>query len=104
MESTNSMRSRLTAFLTFTVLTGASSGQTDAVLRGAGATFPAPIYQKWIESFQAAAPGMRVLYEAVGSEEGIERLRRGEVDFAASDILPDKTVEDQLGIQTLPSV
>jgi phosphate transport system substrate-binding protein len=98
------MRRRLTAFLTFTILSGASFGQSDGVLRGAGATFPAPIYQKWINSFQAAAPGLRVLYEAVGSEEGIERLRRGEVDFAASDILPDKNVEDQLNIETLPSV
>jgi ABC-type phosphate transport system substrate-binding protein len=26
-------------------------GQSGATLRGAGATFPAPIYQKWIESF-----------------------------------------------------
>ncbi len=98
------MRRRLTAFLTFTIFTGASFGQSDGVLRGAGATFPAPIYQKWINSFQAAAPGLRVLYEAVGSEEGIERLRRGEVDFAASDILPDKNAQDQVGIQTLPSV
>jgi phosphate transport system substrate-binding protein len=40
----------------------------------------------------------------VGSEEGLERLRRGDVDFAASDILPEKQVLDQLGIQTLPSV
>jgi len=85
-------------------------GQSGDTLRGAGATFPAPIYQKWIESFQAVAPGQAtapgigISYEAVGSDEGIQRLRRGEVDFAASDILPDKNIQEQMGIQTFPSV
>jgi phosphate transport system substrate-binding protein len=74
------------------------------VLRGAGATFPAPIYQKWIASFQATEPGMSISYDPVGSEEGIKRLRGGEVDFAASDILPEQNVQDQIGIQAFPSV
>ena len=82
----------------------AQSAQTSGVLRGAGATFPAPIYQKWIESFQAGVPGLRITYESVGSEEGIRRLRRGDIDFAASDILPDKNIQDQVGIETLPAV
>lgn len=73
-------------------------------LRGAGATFPAPIYQKWIASFQGASAGLSIAYEPVGSEEGLERLRRGEVDFAASDILPGKDLQEQLGVQTFPSV
>jgi len=101
------MRPPLTVFLAFSMFSGAVSaqtGQAEAILRGAGATFPAPIYQKWIESFQASTPGLRISYDAIGSEEGIERLRRGEVDFAASDILPNQEVQDQLGIQALPSV
>jgi phosphate transport system substrate-binding protein len=98
------MRIPLTGFLAIGLLAEAAFGQSEGALRGAGATFPAPIYQKWIESFQASAPGMRITYEAVGSEEGIQRLRRGEVDFAASDILPDKDIQDQLGIEPLPSV
>lgn len=73
-------------------------------LRGAGATFPAPIYQKWIASFQAVSPGLAISYDAVGSEEGMERLRRGDVDFAASDILPAKNIQDQLGVEIFPSV
>lgn len=85
----------------FSCLCGA---QTGGVLHGAGATFPAPIYQKWIQSYQASAPGLSISYDPVGSEEGIRRLRNGEVDFAASDILPDKKVQDELGIEALPSV
>lgn len=101
------MRTVLTATLALGLLAGAAwaqAGKSEGILRGAGASFPAPIYQKWIESFQASAPGLRILYDAVGSEEGIQRLRRGEVDFAASDILPDKNIQDQLGIEALPSV
>lgn len=98
------MRAPLTGLLVIGLLAGAMLGQSPSALRGAGATFPAPIYQKWIESFQAGAPGLRITYQPVGSEAGIQRLRRGEVDFAASDILPDKSLQDQLGIQALPAV
>jgi phosphate ABC transporter phosphate-binding protein len=98
------MRPGLSVLLAISLGPAALCGQSDTALRGAGATFPAPIYQKWIASFQASAPGLPISYEAVGSEEGIQRLRRGEVDFAASDILPDKNIQDQLGIETFPSV
>jgi phosphate transport system substrate-binding protein len=65
----------------------AAGGSTNAVtLQGAGGTFPAPIYQKWFESFAQTRPGTRVSYEAVGSEEGIRRMTAGEVDFGASDM------------------
>jgi phosphate ABC transporter phosphate-binding protein len=55
-------------------------------LAGAGATFPAPIYRKWFESFEQAQAGIQIDYSAVGSEEGIRRMRAGAVDFGASDI------------------
>jgi phosphate transport system substrate-binding protein len=80
------------------------AGQSTAALRGAGATFPAPIYQKWIASFQAAAPGLAISYEPVGSEEGIRRLRRGTVDFAAADFLPDRQTLAEIGVRSFPSV
>lgn len=55
-------------------------------LRGAGATFPAPLYQKWFESFQQRYPKSQLSYKAVGSEGGIRMLADGKVDFAASDM------------------
>ena len=54
-------------------------------LTGAGATFPAPLYEKWIATFQAKFPGMAVTYRAIGSGAGVEALRKGEADFAATD-------------------
>jgi phosphate transport system substrate-binding protein len=52
-----------------------------AALTAAGATFPYPLYQKWFDSF-----GADIRYSAVGSSAGIEALRKGAVDFAASDM------------------
>jgi phosphate transport system substrate-binding protein len=98
------MRPGLCVLLAISLWPVALVGQSGTIVRGAGATFPAPIYQKWIASFQASSSGLPISYEAVGSEEGVQRLRRGEVDFAASDILPDKDTQDQLGIETFPAV
>ena len=53
-------------------------------LNGAGATFPAPIYQRWLNNY-ASATGNRVNYQSVGSGAGIRQFIAGTVDFAASD-------------------
>ena len=54
-------------------------------LKGAGATFPYPVYQKWITNFRIADPNAQISYEAIGSEAGVRKLLAGEVDFGASD-------------------
>jgi phosphate transport system substrate-binding protein len=60
-------------------------------LHGAGATFPAPLYQKWFQSFQTQQPNHHLSYDGVGSEEGIRQLEEGKIDFAASDMpLPEE--------------
>lgn len=99
-----SMRCAVVACVALNIISGVVAAQTAEALRGAGATFPAPIYQKWIESFQTRTPGLRISYAPVGSEEGIRRLRDGKVDFAASDILPSQELQDQFHIEALPSV
>src|SRR5262245_46316796 len=60
-----------------------AEGQVE--LRGAGATFPAPLYKQWIEEFGKAHADIVVSYDAVGSGEGERRFLAGEVDFGASD-------------------
>lgn len=54
-------------------------------LHGAGATFPALVYQKWAETY-TLHKGIRVEYLAVGSGEGIKRIKAREVDFGGSDM------------------
>jgi phosphate transport system substrate-binding protein len=54
-------------------------------VQGAGATFPEPLYQKWIEHFEDGHPNVDFTYTGVGSGEGIKRFIAGKVDFGASD-------------------
>ncbi len=54
-------------------------------ISGAGATFPVPLYKKWIEEYRKAREDVAVSYEAVGSGEGTRKFMNQEVDFGASD-------------------
>jgi phosphate transport system substrate-binding protein len=53
-------------------------------LNGAGATFPAVIYTKWIDDYQRLT-GVQINYQAIGSGGGIKSLTDKTVDFGASD-------------------
>ena len=53
-------------------------------IRGAGATFPFPIYALWAARYRKET-GNQVDYEPIGSGAGVERIERDQVDFGASD-------------------
>ena len=53
-------------------------------LNGAGATFPAVLYQAWFTRYSQAT-GNRVNYQAVGSGAGVRQYNAQTVDFGASD-------------------
>src|ERR1700761_2726560 len=53
-------------------------------LRGAGATFPAPVYEAWAEAYGQAS-GTPVRYDPVGSGLGIELASHGPLAFGAPD-------------------
>lgn len=53
-------------------------------LNGAGATFPAPIYNKWFNEYKNAK-NVAINYQPIGSGGGIKALQEGTVDFGASD-------------------
>lgn len=55
-------------------------------INGAGATFPAPIYQKWFQDYHKAHPDVQINYQSIGSGGGIRQLTEGTVDFGASDM------------------
>ena len=57
----------------------------DITLQGAGATFPALLYQVWIEKFNEAYPNVQINYQAIGSGGGIKAITQQTVDFGASD-------------------
>jgi phosphate transport system substrate-binding protein len=54
-------------------------------LTGAGATFPAPLYQRWAEEYRRRT-GVQVNYQAIGSGGGIQQITAATVDFGATDV------------------
>lgn len=63
-------------------------------LHGAGATFPAPLYQKWITVYRQQHPSVTIDYQAVGSGEGTKQFLANAVDFGASDAaLSDEQIQ-----------
>jgi phosphate transport system substrate-binding protein len=73
-------------------------------LNGAGATFPAPIYQRWFQDY--AASGNRVNYQSVGSGAGVRQYIAGTVDFGASDepIKASEIAKVKRGVVQIPMV
>jgi phosphate transport system substrate-binding protein len=57
----------------------------NVTLGGAGATFPALLYQVWIEKFNEAHSNIAINYQAIGSGGGIKAITQQTVDFGASD-------------------
>ena len=54
-------------------------------LSGAGASFPAPLYQRWGAEYSKLHPAVQVNYQSVGSGAGVKNFIQGVVDFGASD-------------------
>ena len=77
------MLKRLIAAACATLTIGAASAQA-ADLSGAGATFPAPVYAKWAETYRGTT-GTGLNYQAIGSGGGIKQIKAKTVDFGASD-------------------
>ena len=71
---------------------GSTGRLAQTSLTAAGATFPAPLYQKWFEDFEQHHPGVKIRYSPVGSQLGVERLVAGQLDFAGSDVAPEMAV------------
>src|ERR1700736_5629272 len=66
---------------------GSGSGGSGGVisLQGAGATFPYPLYQKWMSEYGKLNPNIHIDYQTIGSGGGIKQIQAQTVDFGASD-------------------
>ncbi len=70
----------------FACNSGGSGGPNSRVsLQGAGATFPNPLYQKWLSEYGKLHQNIRIDYQSIGSGGGIKQLKEQTVDFGASD-------------------
>lgn len=61
------------------------SGGAAINLQGAGATFPKPIYEKWVSEYQKINPSIKINYTANGSGAGQKAILENTSDFGASD-------------------
>ena len=69
----------------FAASIAATSSSNAQQLSGAGASFPAPLYQRWGAEFHKSNPAVQVNYQSVGSGAGVKNFTQGIVDFGASD-------------------
>jgi phosphate transport system substrate-binding protein len=61
-------------------------GAADQItLQGTGATFPAPLYQRWFNDYNKLHPDVQINYQALGSGAGVKQFTDGLVNFGASD-------------------
>jgi len=74
-------------------------------LSGAGATFPAPLYQRWAVEYNKQVPAIRVNYQSVGSGAGVNNFLQGVVDFGASDaaMTDEEMAKAPRGVILLPA-
>jgi phosphate transport system substrate-binding protein len=90
------MKNSKVSFLLLTVLAtrfllGSAAAATQ--LQGAGATVPAPLYQRWIAEYTKANPDVQINYQGVGSGAGIKQFTQNLVSFGASDAaMTDKEI------------
>lgn len=54
-------------------------------LQGSGASFPKPIYEKWVNEYQKLNPNVKIDYQSTGSGAGQNAIITRTVDFGASD-------------------
>jgi phosphate transport system substrate-binding protein len=97
-QKTKALRTPVTLFTAFCLAfavacsgerggAGAGGGAAGAAvsLRGAGASFPNPLYQKWLSEYGKAHPDIRVDYQSIGSGGGIKQIKEQTIDFGATD-------------------
>jgi phosphate transport system substrate-binding protein len=92
------MRNTTTRILVAAVVgTAAAAAVAETRLQGSGATFPAPLYMKWVAGYQAAHPDVKIDYQSIGSGGGIKNITDKTVHFAGSDAPMSKSEIEKAG-------
>ena len=69
----------------FAIIITALSLSSFAQVNGAGATFPAPLYSKWADTYNKET-NIKVNYQSVGSGAGLRQIEAKTIVFGASDM------------------
>ena len=96
---------KITNFAMATAAMLAAAGCSDGnrvTVNGAGASFPAPVYQNWTHSYNQTNPGVQINYQSLGSGAGINQIKAGTVDFAGTDNPLTLEEQDAAGLVQFP--
>ncbi len=72
-------------------------------ITGAGATFPAPIYAKWADTYNKETK-VKINYQSIGSSGGVRQITAKTVDFGATDAPMSQADLDKNGLLQFPTV
>jgi phosphate transport system substrate-binding protein len=75
-----------------TLLIGSTVASAQIHISGSGATFPQPLYERWVAEYQKTHTNLKIDYGGGGSGKGIKDISASVVDFAGSDapMTPDE--------------
>ncbi|ACM20346.1 phosphate ABC transporter, periplasmic phosphate-binding protein [Geotalea daltonii FRC-32] len=81
----NKMKKYMAILAAVAVTLSAGQSFAETVLKGAGATFPYPLYSKWFRDYTLVDPVVAFTYDAIGSSGGVKQIMAQAVNFGASD-------------------
>ena len=98
------LRPRLLSWLFAVVgLVGAFTAEAKT-LNASGASFPAPLYQRWFIQYHKQHPETQINFQSIGSGSGVKQFIQGLTDFGASDaaMTDEEMATVSGGVQLVP--
>jgi phosphate transport system substrate-binding protein len=77
----------------------AAADDTSVSLNGAGASFPFPLYSKWVSEYNKLNPNIKINYQSIGSGGGIKQFSERTVDFGGTDAFMKDDAIAKLGVK-----
>ena len=59
------------------ISSGSAHAADPVTLQGTGATFPAPLYQRWFAEYNKLHSDVQINYQGIGSGSGIKQFTEG---------------------------
>lgn len=98
------IRALITIFILFLVMTFTGCGVSKekggekafpaakkVLINGAGASFPNPLYSRWIAEYCKPERNLQINYQSIGSGAGIQQFSQKVIDFGGTDApMPDE--------------
>ncbi len=86
---------------TIAALAAVALNAQTTTLNGAGASFPAPVYQVWTYAYSQTGKA-KVNYQSLGSGAGVSQIKAGTLDFAGTDNPLTEQEQAEAGLVQFP--